>query len=185
MTACSRSGSRTSASASRERGWKGASRSCTRSWMRERSYSSRTCGSRTNGFPPVAYRGSRCRFTWRIRGFGDSSATRSSTSKARRGQNACASCATRPDTRSSTGINCTDVANGRSSSGSPRPGTPSTTGPTRRASDTFNICGYGTRRATLTKTSPKHSRCGSGRGRTGDRVMQAGRRSRSFATSTR
>jgi hypothetical protein len=52
----------------------------------------------------------------------------------------------------------------------------------KRTSSTY---GSGTRRVTRMKTSPRRSPCGSGRGPTGGRVMRAGPRSGSFATSTR
>ncbi len=143
------------------------SRSCTRSSMRARSRSSRTCGCRTSGSRQVASRDSPFRSTSRTRGSDDSSATRSSTSKARRARSACASCGTRRGTRSSTATSCIAVASGRSCSASRRRSTRSTTGRIRRASGTCSTCVSGTRRAIRTRTSRRRSRCGSGRGRTG------------------
>ena len=49
----------------------------------------------------------------------------------------------------------------------------------RQPAITSSICGCGTRKAIPTRISPKHSRCGCGRARTGARAISAGRRSRS------
>ena len=51
-----------------------------------------------------------------------------------------------------------------------------TTGPIRPAGITSSICGCGTRRAIRTRISPRPSRSGCGRARTGARAMPAGRR---------
>ena len=86
------------------------------------------------------------------------------------------SCATRPGTPSTTPTSCSAAASGSSCSGRRRPSIPSTTRRSRtaRASSCTSI--PGTRRAIPTRTSPRRSRCGSTRTRSGASATPTGRR---------
>ena len=85
--------------------------------------------------------------------------------------------ASRNRTRVSARVPAASSAGGGSScSGSRPPAIPSTIVPIRPASATCSTCGCGTRRAIRTRTSPRHSRSGCVRARTGDGVMRGGRR---------
>ena len=89
---------------------------------------------------------------------------------------ACASCATRPATRSRTPTGCAAASAAASSSAAARSRTPSTTRPGPTAGASWSTSSPGTRRAIPTRTSPRPSRCGSPRARTGASATRAGRR---------
>ena len=101
---------------------------------------------------------------------------RSSTSKAAPGRSACAFSATKPATWCSTPISCSAGGAGSSCSARHRNAIRAITGRIRPAGITSSICGCGMRRAIRTRISPRRSRSGCGRARTGARATPVGRR---------
>ena len=72
-------------------------------------------------------------------------------------------------------ISCSADADGRSCSAGRRPAIPAIIGQTQPAAATSTTCRGGTLKATRTRISPRRSRCGSRRVRTGASAMPAGR----------
>ena len=127
-------------------------------------------------FTPDGVAASPSRSISRIPGSSSSRSARCSRWRAAPTTGASRSCATRPATPSTTPTSCSAAASGSSCSGRRRPSIPSTTRRSRTARASCCTSIPGTRRAIPTRTSPRRSRCGSTRTRSGASATTTGRR---------